>query len=86
MNPERSTAEADLSFFTEIDCRDRWQVYFRLRELGIPCHCQAHCPLLAEVHTADTALQVWSVVNRVARSRQDLVTWLDQCWTLKPQG
>ncbi|MDA0268229.1 MAG: hypothetical protein O2890_09855 [Cyanobacteria bacterium] len=83
MNPERSTTEADRPLLTEIDCCDRWQVYFRLQELDIPCQCRAHRPLSVDIRTATMALQVWSIVNRVSRPHQELATWLNQCWALK---
>ncbi|MGD1909067.1 MAG: Asr1405/Asl0597 family protein [Leptolyngbyaceae cyanobacterium] len=83
MSPQQSDTEPKHALVTEIECCDRWQVYFRLQELDIPCQCQAHKPLSAEVRTADVALQIWSVVNRVSRPQKELATWLNHCWTLR---
>ncbi|WP_036028294.1 Asr1405/Asl0597 family protein [Leptolyngbya sp. PCC 6406] len=65
-----------------IDCCDRWQVYFRLQELDIPCHCQSHQPLQVKITTPQAALQVWTVVRRCSTPRPDLAQWLDGCWHL----
>lgn len=61
---------------------DRWQVYRRLRELGIACQCRSYQSLKADVSTPTTALQVWSVVRQVTASRLTLAASLQACWQL----
>ena len=65
----------------KIDSCDRWEAYFRLQELGIACECKSYQPLRVNVTTAGEAIQVWCVTSRLARSRQDLATWLEGCLT-----
>lgn len=65
-----------------ITCEDRWQVYHRLKELGIDCQCGGFQPLTVIVNTPTAAIQIWSVVSRVARSRNELVIALQKSWQL----
>jgi hypothetical protein len=64
----------------EIECRDRWVVFRRLRELEISCSCSYYQPLTVKVHTAGTAIQVWSVLRQIKASRSILVNYLENCW------
>ncbi|MEO0827622.1 MAG: Asr1405/Asl0597 family protein [Cyanobacteria bacterium J06642_9] len=66
----------------EITCCDRWRVYHRLQELGVPCQCQAYRPLQADPSTAVAAVQLWSVVKQVTASQRELAQWLEGCWRL----
>lgn len=66
----------------KIDGIDRWQIYFRLQELDIPCHCTSHEPLKVLIKNANSATQVWSVTRHIAMQRQELVQWLENCFTL----
>lgn len=74
--------ESDGDGMLLIECSDRWQVYFRLQELGLDCQCQSYKPLLVKINSAHDAVQVWSVVNQVSKSKQDLMSWIKQCWQL----
>ena len=65
-----------------VECGDRWQVYFRLQELGIPCQCKSYQPLFVDVQSAQSLVQVWSIVKRVSAPRPDLAQWLNQCLRL----
>ena len=65
---------------------DRWQVYYRLNELDIPCHCRTNQTLQVEITNPQIALQVWSVVRQVKASRQDLVCHLNTCFLLRYQA
>lgn len=60
----------------------RWPVYHRLRELGIPCRCEPHQALEIEVEHPLAALLVWSVVTQVMAPRSEQVAWLERCWQL----
>ena len=58
----------------------RWEMYHRLKELDISCHCSAHQPVTVEVDTVTTALQVWSMQKRFSYSRQDAIAALQNAW------
>ena len=66
----------------EIDCCERWEAFFRLKELGIACDCKSHQPLKVQVVSANDAIQVWCITNRLTKSRQELAAWLDSCFSL----
>lgn len=67
---------------TVVECSDRWQVYFRLQELEIPCECKSYQPLLVDIQSAQALIQVWSVVKRISTPRSALSEWLNQCLRL----
>lgn len=60
----------------------RWQVYFRLQELNIPCQCSLYQPLQAKTDHAVEAIQLWSVVRSFTLSSHELVHWLNRCWQI----
>ncbi|MDX2232434.1 MAG: hypothetical protein NW220_22580 [Leptolyngbyaceae cyanobacterium bins.349] len=59
---------------------DRWPLYHRLQELMIPCWCLPDGTLQVDIQDGLSAWLLWSVVRQFSASRQDLVTWLNQCW------
>jgi hypothetical protein len=61
---------------------DRWQAYYRLQELQIPCICLEDGRLQVEVNTPNAAIQLWSVMQQLTRTRQQLSDWLERCWQL----
>ena len=65
-----------------VDCADRWQVYYRLQELDISCHCGGFQALTVQIQTATEALQLWSIVRRVSQPRHELAVALMQSWRL----
>ena len=82
-----STADASIkgaqgSAFVTVECGDRWQVYFRLQELEIACQCKSYQPLLVDIQSVQSLVQLWSVVKRVSAPRSDLAQWLNQCLSL----
>lgn len=80
MGLKPSGCEPEVREIVEVKWADRWQVYQRLQELGIPCWCDAGQPLKVEIADPTTALQLSSVLKQFTASRQDLVWWLKQCW------
>jgi hypothetical protein len=64
----------------EIQCADRWQIYRRLQELEITCHCASYNPLKVEITGAIAASQIWSVTRQFTASRQELIDWIEDCW------
>lgn len=64
----------------EVNWADRWFVYHRLQELGIPCHCSSYQPLQMELNNTISAIQLWSINKQLKGNRQDLISWLNHCW------
>ena len=60
----------------------RWQVYYRLQELDIPCQCLPYKPLQAQPNHVQAAIQLWSVVRSFSLSSHELVNWLNHCWKI----
>ena len=67
----------------EVARGERWCIYHRLQELQIPCVCSIGKPLEVEVVSPLSALLLWSVVQSATKNRQQLVSWLNQCWQSK---
>ncbi|MEL6928592.1 MAG: Asr1405/Asl0597 family protein [Cyanobacteria bacterium J06600_6] len=61
----------------------RWEVYRRLKSLGIDCQCSTNEPLLVNLDSPTTLIQIWSVVRQSNVERGQLVNWLDNCWDLQ---
>ena len=61
-------------------CEDRWQVYYRLKELGIQAQCQGFRPLKATIQTPAEAIQLWSIVRRISTPRTELAAKLETTW------
>ncbi|QKD82743.1 hypothetical protein HPC62_11625 [Thermoleptolyngbya sichuanensis A183] len=59
---------------------DRWSIYYRLRDLNIPCACPADGTLRVEVNHALALLLVRSALFQFSCSRQERVDWLERCW------
>ncbi len=78
----------EIQMHSPIDCQveiqgsDRWQMYRRLQDLGIACHCAAYQPLYVQINHVGAAVQLWSVAQQTTRSNQDLRIWLNRCWQL----
>ena len=66
-----------------VEWLDRWQVYYRLQDLGIECYCRLDEPLRACIDSPQVAAQIWSVSRRVVAKRQELVAWLESCWQIQ---
>ncbi|MEO1349757.1 MAG: Asr1405/Asl0597 family protein [Cyanobacteria bacterium J06635_15] len=78
----QSMSGSDSNPLFSVDCAARWQVYFRLQELDIPCRCQGYCPLEVDVSTPRAAIQLWSVLACASESRLELAGRLERCWQL----
>lgn len=64
----------------EIDRLARWEVYHRLQALSIPCTCKWGEPLRVQIDSPGVAIQLWCVVLGATATRQDRLTFLEQCW------
>lgn len=77
---EGSISNYSFKRVVEVSQIDRWQVYRRLQELEIPCHCQTNRSLTVEISSIATAIQLWSVVRQLNTERKDLIEVLERCW------
>lgn len=68
------------AYTVDVDWADRWQVYQRLKELGIPCSCGTNQPLTVEIGNTIAAVQLWSVVRQFTTARAELIRSLELCW------
>lgn len=60
----------------------RWEIYYRLNQLSIPCWCAMGQPLYVQIDSAIAAVQFWSVVKQTTAPRRDGIAWLESCWSL----
>ncbi|PPS44849.1 Asr1405/Asl0597 family protein [Chroococcidiopsis sp. TS-821] len=65
----------------EIPTSDRWRIHHRLQELMIPSWCPADGSLVVEIDSAIAAILVRSTVQQFVATRQELLNWLERCWT-----
>lgn len=80
-SPPFPPAPANAEFVLgKVDRVQRWQVYQRLQDLGIPCNCGYNRPLRVTVATATAAIQVWSVVLQWQTGGQSTLAHLERCW------
>ncbi len=63
-----------------VDWADRWQVYQRLQELEIKCWCEPNQPLRVEIDNPLAVVQLWSVMQQLTASRQELICYLEHSW------
>lgn len=61
----------------------RWEIYRRLKALGIDCQCSTNEPLLVSLTSPTTLVQIWSVIRQSSAQRQQLIEWLNDCWTIR---
>ncbi|MDX2273565.1 MAG: hypothetical protein NW237_16665 [Cyanobacteriota bacterium] len=63
-----------------VNLSERWGIWRRLQELGIPACCTEDGQLRVDVSDPITVLQVRSVVQQFHLSRSQLIGWLERCW------
>ena len=61
----------------------RWEVFRRLKALEIDCQCATNEPLLVDLDSPTTLVQIWSVIRQSTAERHQLVDWLNDCWRVK---
>ncbi len=83
LNSRERAAHPDalVSRVVTIQRSDRWQVYRRLKELGISCWCPQDGTLWVEIEGCVGATLLRSTVHQFTSSRLELADWLDRCWT-----
>ncbi|MEM6434062.1 MAG: Asr1405/Asl0597 family protein [Cyanobacteria bacterium P01_D01_bin.115] len=72
-----------LNLEIEIDRIARWDVYFHLQELSVPCQCKHGQALRVQVSHATAAIQLWSVVQAFAAPQQSQIDHLQRCWQVQ---
>lgn len=77
-----SASSCQAESLIEIQSDQRWLIYLRLRDLGIPCWCKAYQPLRIQLDSPTAILQFQQVLRSVTASKQDLAGWLEDCWQL----
>lgn len=76
-----SQLQPENSEVIQVNCwADRWQVYRRLQELGIPCSCEVEQPLRVQIKNTNQAVQLSSVLKQFTASRQELLDSLERSW------
>ena len=79
-----SQLQPEDSEVVEVSCwEDRWQIHKRLQELEIPSWCDLGQPLRVQISNTNDAIQLSSVLQQFSSSRQELVSYIQRCWSLK---
>ncbi len=58
----------------------RWELYHRLRSLGLACEYRSGGPLTVGFESPVEVAQYWCVLKQMTGSRSELVEWLQGCW------
>ena len=74
-----------IAHIVDIKYTERWQIYRRLQELEIPCHCLTNQPLQVEINSPLAIAQLTYVVKQSTAPRSELIDRLENCWKLKSQ-
>ena len=83
LNRQDSRSERQLKKAIDVKWAYRWDIYRRLKALEIDCQCSTNEPLLVNLDSPTTLVQIWSVIKQSNAERQQLIDWLDGCWKLK---
>lgn len=75
-----SSPSPALTLPLDLDRVATWEVYRRLQDLSIPCHCGVHQPLRVSAATPLALAQIWSVVKTQIAPKADQVAHLNRCW------
>ncbi len=82
-NPDFSAEKEKPSRVVPVKWAYRWEVFRRLQALGIDCQCSTNEPLLVDLYSPTTLVQIWSVIRQSSAKRQQLIDWLDNCWCVQ---
>ncbi|MEO1690134.1 MAG: Asr1405/Asl0597 family protein [Cyanobacteria bacterium J06631_6] len=86
---DRNSEKSDFSQFPQtqkeiaVKWAYRWEVFRRLKALEIDCQCSTNQPLLVDLNSPTTLVQVWSVIRHTNAERRRLIDWLNDCWEVK---
>ncbi len=78
-----TSGSGNLHQIVQIPRELRWQIYYRLQELNIPCSCLEDGSLEVQINSCITAFLLHSTVVQCTASRLSLIDWLERCWQLK---
>ncbi|MFM2312089.1 MAG: hypothetical protein RLZZ04_1365 [Cyanobacteriota bacterium] len=81
--PPHSSAPEETRRAITVKWAYRWEVFRRLQALEIDCQCSTNEPLLVDLDSPTTLIQVWSVIRQSTAERHQLIDWLNGCWTIK---
>lgn len=76
----QSSSQPEVSQVIEVAASDRWQIYQRLQELGVPCSYKTGQQLTAQIDYVVAAIQLWSAARPFLLTRRELSLWLERCW------
>lgn len=74
-------SSAPIEQLVSISQCDRWRIYHRLQELMISCSCPTDGSLRVGVRSSVELILVRSIVQQFTAPRQELVQWLERCWS-----
>ncbi|MGP1371771.1 MAG: Asr1405/Asl0597 family protein [Almyronema sp.] len=74
------SVQPDLSSLPQLDRIERWNIYNRLQELAILCHCAKGQPLQVQINTVTELVQLWSVIQQFTAPRQTQLAYIERCW------
>ncbi|MEL6221541.1 MAG: Asr1405/Asl0597 family protein [Cyanobacteria bacterium J06627_8] len=77
---ESTTSFHEFNEPIQVDPVIRWEIYYRLLELSIPCSCTTGEPLRVSIQDTLAAVQLWSVMKQTTAPRNEQVEWLNACW------
>lgn len=78
-----SAAKQQVKKVIDVKWAYRWEVFRRLKELEIDCQCSTNEPLLVNLDSPITLVQIWSVMRQLSAKQPQLVDWLNECWNVK---
>ena len=80
---DSSFIDGCLNLEVEIDHIARWDVYFHLQALSVPCQCKQGQALRVQINHATAAIQLWSTVQAFTAPQQSQIDHLQRCWQVK---
>ncbi len=76
------TLKPDTAEVIDVPMADHWRIYYRLQDLQLCCGYTKQGQLWVEMRTPREALLAHSTISSFVTSRQNLVRWLQFCWSL----
>ncbi|MEO0947384.1 MAG: Asr1405/Asl0597 family protein [Cyanobacteria bacterium J06641_5] len=81
MNDEAAVSEpSQTAIAVQISPAQRWEVYRRLRSLGISCQYETGGSLIVRLDCPLATIQCWSALKQLTGTRAELISWLQGCW------
>jgi len=81
MNDEATISEpSQAAIAVRVNPAQRWEVYHRLRSLGISCQYETGSSLTVRLDCPLAAIQCWCALKQLTGTRSELLSWLKGCW------